>query len=50
MKRRKLTARNADINRLYEESVQCTEFQVSIINKLIKRYNKTKSKRIREDF
>ena len=50
MKRRKLTARNADINRLYEESVQCTEFEVSFINKLFKRYNKTKCKSLREDF
>ena len=50
MKRRKLTARNADINRLYEESVQCTEFEVSFINKLFKRYNKVKCKSLREDF
>ncbi len=50
MKKKKLSARNADINRLYEESVQCTEFEVSFINKLFKRYNNTRCKSLREDF
>jgi hypothetical protein len=43
-KKKKLSANNADINRLYEESVQCTEFEVDFINKLFKRYNNTKCK------
>ena len=34
MKREKLTARKANIDRLYEESVQCPEFEVSFIKKL----------------
>ena len=38
MKREKLTARKADINKLYEESVQCPEFEVNFIKKLFKRY------------
>ena len=50
MKKTKLTARDANINRLYEESVQCTEFEVSFINKLFKKYNQTKCKSLREDF
>tara|TARA_Y100000768_G_scaffold168102_1_gene125871 strand:- start:234 stop:1040 length:807 start_codon:yes stop_codon:yes gene_type:complete len=50
MKKKKLSARNADINRLYEESVQCTEFEVSFINKLFKKYNNSKCKSLREDF
>jgi len=29
MKREKLTARKANIDKLYEESVQCPEFEVS---------------------
>ena len=33
-KKNKLSAKNADVNRLYEESVQCTEFEVSFINKI----------------
>ena len=41
-KKKKFSANNADINRLYEESVQCTEFEVDFINKLFKRYNNTK--------
>ena len=49
-KKKKLSANNADINRLYEESVQCTEFEVDFINKLFKRYNNTKCKSLREDF
>ena len=36
MKKEKLTARKADINKLYEESVQCPEFEVSFIKKLFK--------------
>ena len=35
MKREKLTARKANIDRLYEESVQCPEFEVSFIKKLL---------------
>ncbi len=50
MKKKKLSARNADVNRLYEESVQCTEFEVSFINKLFKKYNKSKCISLREDF
>ena len=49
-KKKKLSANNADINRLYENSVQCTEFEVDFINKLFKRYNNTKCKSLREDF
>jgi cyclopropane fatty-acyl-phospholipid synthase-like methyltransferase len=49
-KKNKLSAKNADVNRLYEESVQCTEFEVSFINKIFKRYNNTKCKSLREDF
>ena len=42
MKREKLTARKANIDRLYEESVQCPEFEVSFIKKLFKKYFNTK--------
>ena len=48
MKREKLTARKANIDRLYEESVQCPEFEVSFIKKIIQeilQYKMYKSKR-----
>ena len=47
---RKLTARKANIDRLYEESVQCPEFEVSFIKKLFKKYFNTKCISLREDF
>ena len=50
MKREKLTARKANIDRLYEESVQCPEFEVSFIKKLFKKYFNTKCMSLREDF
>ena len=50
MKREKLTARKADINKLYEESVQCPEFEVNFIKKLFKRYYNKKCISLREDF
>ncbi len=50
MKREKLTARKANIDRLYEESVQCPEFEVSFIKKLFKKYFNTKCISLREDF
>ena len=50
MKREKLTARKANVDRLYEESVQCPEFEVSFIKKLFKKYFNTKCISLREDF
>ena len=50
MKKEKLTARKANIDRLYEESVQCPEFEVSFIKKLFKKYFNTKCISLREDF
>ena len=50
MKREKLTARKANIDRLYEESVQCPEFEVSFIKKLFKKYFNAKCISLREDF
>jgi len=50
MKIEKLTARRADINKLYEESVQCPEFEVNFIKKLFKKYYNKKCRSLREDF
>ena len=50
MKKEKLTARIADINKLYEESVQCPEFEVGFIKKLFKKYYNSKCRSLREDF
>ncbi len=50
MKKEKLTARKADINSLYEESVQCPEFEVGFIKKLFKKYYKSRCRSLREDF
>ena len=50
MKKEKLTARKADINKLYEESVQCPEFEVNFIKKLFKRYYNKNAEASREDF
>ena len=46
MKREKLTARKANIDRLYEESVQCPEFEVSFIKKLFKKMVKQRAESI----
>lgn len=50
MKQKKLSAHNADKNRLYEESVQCTDFEVNFIKKIYKKYNQTRCHTLREDF
>ncbi|MBS83334.1 MAG: SAM-dependent methyltransferase [Gammaproteobacteria bacterium] len=51
MKRKyQLTAKNADIYDLYEQSVQSVEFEVEFINKMFKRYNRGICLDIREDF
>tara|TARA_B100000035_G_scaffold181758_1_gene155160 strand:+ start:3067 stop:3873 length:807 start_codon:yes stop_codon:yes gene_type:complete len=50
MRKEKLTARKADINKLYEESVQCPEFEVGFIKKLFKKYYNSTCRSLREDF
>ena len=50
MKKEKLTARKANIDRLYEESVQCPEFEISFIKKMFRKYYNTKCRSLREDF
>ncbi len=50
MKKKKLLARNVNKNRLYEESVQCTDFEVNFIKKIYKKYNGARCHLLREDF
>jgi len=49
-KKSRLTAKTANKYDLYEESVQCVEFEVEFIQKQYKKYNKTRCYSLREDF